>query len=460
MSEWCYTTVGSKYIGHDCLVRWCDILQHDSTIVTLQLLHANINHVHMPAYCLTMDLVAPPIKVSNGTVFTKYAVTDVEFKGCVKFDIQFTVHGTPQIAVTYLESLTTACATYFRETSAFSVAKNVKCFNESNPFQVYVRLLYVKMNDGTSKLYTLVNDVACLKLMNVITMSQFLKSNIMPSELLKQSIPGIYSGMKVTLMSMKAFRLCLSHRRPRCPNLNVLDEYFSHRVCDILYESSCKPHFETAIQTANLERQCIDYKANIRSVSNPIILHYMEKEEFRQNPKEFVKLCASFHNPVVSSVIIGLQQAINTYVGTYVKDQQRHIAKHVLESIFHVNCSDGYTFLTGQLRYRIGMYVIICEIMNRNRLLCSQKITSTHAPLPLMALILMRVKHLNISGFDYMGYVGGIMHQLEAMAEEMGMDREQLEKEYKMDELSLPIHIQFQQQERNNTGQMSINDFY
>jgi hypothetical protein len=199
-------------------------------------------------------------------------------------------------------------------------------------------------------------------------------------------------------------------------------------------------HMRQSLQGSRLMLQ--ESEDNRRLISNQVMLLYMD--ELNKLPaRNMVTHCHRQHNTLVNSLLIGLQGALHDCLQTSGREEQKQQACHFLETIFNAEPSEEMNrALTTQLSYKLVMYSLIKSIMIRNNLTCSPshgEEPSTHAPLPLLALIMWRVEDLRIANLDYPTHTGGIFHQLKVFTHAVGKDRNELEIAYNMNEESNKI---------------------
>ena len=334
-----------------------------------------------------------------------------------------------------------------------------KQYNEYCPYSGYIRAVSVPVGNGDDEnhqLYFPIYDVACLKLMTSICMSKYKRSYIEETGTKHLTVPDMMIS-NTNCMTKESFVGCITHRRNLKHIYHALDNVLWHQLCvdeTVQHQTFVHAYKET-------KQQCITYRENIQNISNHIILHYMTSLTFPNNSIQFSQLCHNFHSSLVEAVVAGLQAALHNHVqlGGYSPEAKRQCVKQAMEGIFHVDCKGGHSYLKNQLNYRTAMYRILCHIMDNNKLVCRGRRRSTQAPLPLLGLILMRAKQLNMQSLDLTTFVGGIMTQLDEMIQRMKLNQDQLEALYKMDKASPLLSIDLRCRDKGGWTQTTIDDF-
>jgi hypothetical protein len=195
-----------------------------------------------------------------------------------------------------------------------------------------------------------------------------------------------------------------------------------------------------------LQEELTSSESQIKLVSDRVILSYIDKIRTVGNAQGLPRYCHYSHNSLVHHILVGLQDALNNYLMHMPYALRRVQVCIFFKRVFHITIVNMKGLLRNKLHYRIAMHTIILKIMENNRLRCMGSNAhiekSSHTPIPLMMLILWRVKALEWEGLSVDNReqtgLGGLFHQMETLMDMMGMDKETLEEEYKM-AVSFPL---------------------
>lgn len=380
--------------------------------------------------------------------------------GLWRYDVTFSPEKRPNVSWHYMNfnpKDLKACSNELKKALDARTEEKKKCVTENRPYSGYIRVVKMSMHNNDYSTYVPVCDVASLKLMNWRNMTTYVRNTIDATDIMDLTIPDMMLS-NTKAMSKDAFLKCITHRRGL--------KHVSHALDDVLWGQlgvdEMMHHQQQIVHVLKETRQqCLTYRENIHNISNHIIVHYMTVMTFPNDSIEFSKLCHSFHGSLVEAAVAGLQAALHNHMqlACYPTEVKRRCVAQAMERIFHIDCKGGQAYLKNQLDYRTAMYKILCHIMDNNGLGYGFRRRSTHAPLPLLALILKRAEQMNLQTFDLNTFVGGIMSQLDAMVQKMAVDQHQLETLYKMDNMSPLLLVDLRCKDRDGYMQTTMEDF-
>ena len=342
------------------------------------------------------------------------------------------------VAIDTLDPRSDECLTYYMQSN--KQRKNLVLDHRASiamcePFSEYVRVVTLDQPDGDGNRFATVwMDVQRLKL----NYSMNNRWNIL-SHISSCIIPSISPKPTQILSLNGSIQYMTFLRGGKGVDGKLLDECLSMRSIWML--TGLQHHH---LMHATERRYLEDLQTSREEISEPVILGYVSAV---QNGSSIVALSHPDHASLVSHIYAGLQRAMAVFVGHLPQEEQTATVCGILERVFHIKAIHLPEFLTNQLRYRTAMYKIVRTIMCKNGILCAshspQTESSTHAPLPLMAVILWRIQDFNSKGFALMGHVGGIFQQLQDLMMLGKIDRRTLEDAYGLSDRHEKLMIDF-----------------
>ena len=266
-------------------------------------------------------------------------------------------------------------------------------------------------------------------------------------------------GLGTHRSHMSYFRKHLSGRiRDVMHHTQLQHRVVQHRLQEIAIDVKCEMEKDAKRQLHQFLTQLKDRDANIKKLvkeaqglqskseqtyesSYPIKEYIDQTCEPAYTSIDLLHRCSHTHNSIVHQAVIGLQQTLTDHIECIESTDGEHTVEELLATAFHFEKTSIEGIKLNQQTFRTVMYQLLKTIMIENNLSCKGHCLvhySTHAPLPLIAVILLRVKTMAM--FD-MKYVFDVLQQLEMLTLAMNLTQHQLEDAYKMTISSQPFSL-------------------
>ena len=266
-------------------------------------------------------------------------------------------------------------------------------------------------------------------------------------------------GLATSRSHMSYLRKHLSGRiRDVIYDIELQHRVIQHRLQEIALDVKCEMEKDAKRQLHKLLTRLKDRDADIKKLveevqylqtyseqtyasSYPIQEYIHQTRQPAYESIDLLHLCSHTHNSIVHQAVIGLQQTLTDHIECIESTKGQHIVEEILATAFNFEKTSIQGIKLNQLHFRTIMYQLLKTIMKENNLSCKGHCLvhySTHAPLPLIAVILLRVKAMDM--FD-IKYIFGVLQQLERLTQAMRLTQHQLEGAYKMTISSQPFSL-------------------
>ena len=339
--------------------------------------------------------------------------------------------------------------------------------SQGRPYSEYIRLISVDTEDDHTTSALILEDLSFLYFTPSYGIKKFMKPDMLslPYRHIPEQEPCTLIPFNVaqTYLSQKGHFMSFERKQVQDCVLMILPVLFcapTIRVKQALEENYGQERtvLQETVSTVQAHRD------NLISV---LVKEYIAG--MKNDPLLPLRHCHRKHNRLVHNILVGLQESLHEYVKDKHQEERKTIVHTFLEKVFHVNVV-GKKYLSNHLDYRTAMYNCIKGILGNNGLRCSdQKVQgkeiSTHAPLPLLILILWRVQQLEWDNFDCVRDSTSMLYdtlsQLQLLTDQMRVDMVMLEEEYQMTEDSPKISVALRKQKvrEDVNDQMPIDDF-